>query len=324
MLHGFQKTLLSAAVLAGLSTGTLVALAVPNSTPAIAASNTASFPDTQNYWAQPFIESLAEKNIVSGYPDGTYRPEKPVDRDEFAAIVRDAFNQKKERQIASGSAYKDVPQGYWAASAIKSAYEMGFMQGYPGGYFRPQQPVTKVEAISALAKNLNLQSSTQSAPTAIAPNSTTQAPTLQVNAAQPVRPQDARRRIVLPIAMLGLMQPLINRSVPVSATSTPSAIPPQSTGNASTESSLAPQKTAALVKEYYVDADRIPQYAVDDVAAATRAGIVVNYPDLRVLNPNQPATRGEIAALIHRALVAQGRATPIADQSATRYVVGQR
>lgn len=102
--------------------------------------------------AQPFIAGLAERNIVKGYPDGTYRREESVDRDEFASILQAAFNQPTERRIASGSVYKDVPQEYWAATQIESAYQMGFMAGYPGGYFRPQQPVTKVEALVSLAR----------------------------------------------------------------------------------------------------------------------------------------------------------------------------
>lgn len=84
------------------------------------------------------------------------------------------------------------------------------------------------------------------------------------------------------------------------------------------------QRPACLaVRDYYQDAEQIPQYAVDDVAATTTAGIVVNYPDRQVLNPTRPATRGEVAALIHQALVSQGKTAPIADQSGAQYVVGR-
>lgn len=137
----------------GLATGALSPyfVGVPESARAAVPMNT-SFPDTQNYWAQPFIQDLAERNIVTGYPDNTYRPEQPVARDEFAAILQKAFSQNSERQLASGSVYKDIPQGYWAAPAIKDAYEMGFMKGYPGGEFRPNQSVTRVEVLVSLAR----------------------------------------------------------------------------------------------------------------------------------------------------------------------------
>lgn len=59
-----------------------------------------TFPDVpSNYWAQPYIQRLAEKNIIAGYPDATFRPQKSVDRDEFAAIVRKAFDVEPIRQI---------------------------------------------------------------------------------------------------------------------------------------------------------------------------------------------------------------------------------
>ncbi|MEB3148076.1 MAG: S-layer homology domain-containing protein, partial [Sphaerospermopsis sp.] len=50
-------------------------------------SNTASFPDIQNHWARLFIQALAQRRILNGYPDGSFRPNSPVTRAEFAAII---------------------------------------------------------------------------------------------------------------------------------------------------------------------------------------------------------------------------------------------
>ncbi|NEQ24646.1 MAG: S-layer homology domain-containing protein [Microcoleus sp. SIO2G3] len=78
------------------------------------------------------------------------------------------------------------------------------------------------------------------------------------------------------------------------------------------------------VSNYYVDAQKIPYYAVDDVAAATKANIVVNYPNQQILNPNQPATRGDIAAFIYQALVAQGKIEQLPSSvEASNYIVGR-
>lgn len=288
----------------GLAVGAIAPYLVTTSTPALAASpaNT-SFPDTQNYWAQPFIQNLAERNIVTGYPDNTFRPEQPVDRDEFAAILRQAFSQPSERKIASGSVYKDVPKGYWAASAIEEAYEMGFMKGYPGGEFRPNQPVSRVEVLVSLAQNLNLPT------TAAAINKPTAAVLAPV---QPVPRRRAKRQLMMPLAMTTLMQPLMQ--IPAKATAAVNPVPASRTSQ---------RPVSLVVSDYYQDAAQIPQYAVDDVAATTAAGIVVNYPDRRRLNPTRPATRGEVSALIHQALVSQGKAAPIADQTAVQYVVGR-
>jgi hypothetical protein len=255
----FGITLLTIGMAAGAIAPYFVG--IPDSVVAATPTNT-SFPDTQNYWAQPFIQNLAKRNIVTGYPDNTYRPEQPVDRDEFAAILQKAFSQNSERQIASGSVYKDIPQKYWTAPAIKDAYEMGFMKGYPGGKFRPNQPVTRVEVLVSLAQNLNLPTTTAATGKLVAATATP----------APVKstpPRRARRPFMFPLAMTTLMQPLM--TIPARATVAANPQP------ASSNTSQRPVSLA--VSDFYQDAAKIPHYAVDDVAATTAAGIVVNYPN---------------------------------------------
>ncbi|MEB3179730.1 MAG: S-layer homology domain-containing protein [Nostocaceae cyanobacterium] len=295
----------------------------------------ANFPDTQNHWAQPFIQRLAARNIIVGYLDGTYRPNQPVKRDEFAAIIRQAFNQERERQIPSGSVYNDIPGGYWAASAIEEAYETGFMHGYPGGYFRPNQPVSKVEAIVSLAQNLNLQSTTPTATQTTTTQPTTQ--TTTPTTAQPTNVRQPRRQLLYPLAMTTLLQPLVAITTPQRATAAPQPTSQEAARTAASNSaSLSPKPVASdkllqekpasdVISNYYQDANQIPQYAVDRVAEATQAGIVVNYPNRRILNPNQPATRGEVAAIVHQVLVNKGRLEPLGGNiPATNYIIGQQ
>ncbi|WP_017317142.1 S-layer homology domain-containing protein [Mastigocladopsis repens] len=265
-------------------------------------STPTTFPDVKpSYWAQPFIQGLAERNILNGYPDGTFRPQQVVNRDEFAAIINKAFQQPPRRQIASGSVYKDVPANYWAAPPIKAAYQQGFMTGYPGGFFRPNQDVTKVEAIVALSKGLNLASSTT-------PAATTQA----------TKRQTKRRFVFFPLAITTLMQPLLIPRANATATP-PSAAAPQTRNN---QAANLNRPASFIITNSYADANKIPQYAVGDVASATKSNIVVNYPNRKILNPTKPATRGEIAALIYQTMVAQGRVKPIAiNLPAYQYVV---
>ncbi|WP_373540991.1 S-layer homology domain-containing protein [Chamaesiphon sp.] len=315
--------------------------AVPNTT-----ANT-SFPDTQNYWAQPFIHALAQRNVVTGYPDNTFRPAKTVSRDEFAAILRQAFDKAPVRQIASGSTYTDVPDGYWASAAIKEAYEMGFMDGYPGQEFRPKQPVTKVQVLTALARKLNLPSTTVATTTPATQQPAT-TPTTTPAAQQPATTDtttsvaqqpantSAKKTMMFPLGLMALMQPLMTtparaiaavNSAPTSSTQpAPNAAvtPPTPTPTPTASSTPPPAPNGKIaISEYYRDAAQIPQNAVDAVAKTTAAGIVVNYPDLRVLNPNQAATRGEVSALIHQALVYQGKVTPLPTNPATNYIVGR-
>lgn len=64
----------------------------PTSSAAINFSDVA--PD---YWARPFIQALVARNVITGFPDGTFKPNEPVDRAEFAAMIQKAFNQKPIR-----------------------------------------------------------------------------------------------------------------------------------------------------------------------------------------------------------------------------------
>ncbi|MBW4512200.1 MAG: S-layer homology domain-containing protein [Scytonematopsis contorta HA4267-MV1] len=263
-----------------------------------------SFPDVpSNYWAQPFIQRLAQREILAGYPDGTFRPEQTMQRDELAAVIRKAFNQPVVQQIESGSVYKDVSSGYWAERPIESASEQGFMSGDGSGNFRPNQPVTKVQAITALNRGLNLPDATQRAATTSTQQTT-----------QPAKQRTARRPIFVPIAITSLMQPILSRA---------QAAAPQATTAPTTAQKAEPaSSTKAIVNQYYTDANRIPNNAVDDVAAATKQNIVVNYPNRKVLNPNQPVSRATIAALVHQTLVNQGKIEPLPENSqANQYLV---
>ena len=109
-----------------------------------------------DYWANPYLSALSNLGVISGFPDGTFRPSQLVTRAEFAAILNKAFPQPP----GSGAiAFKDVPEDYWAADAIQSARANAFLAGYPGNLFRPQQPIPRVQAIVALASGLNYSQS---------------------------------------------------------------------------------------------------------------------------------------------------------------------
>ncbi len=266
------------------------------------------FPDVPpNYWGRPFIRSLAEKGIVTGYPDGTFKPKQVVDRDEFAAMIRQAFDRAKIRNIPSGSAFNDVPQGYWAGPPIEEAYEMGFMKDFPGNKFRPKQPMTKTQALVALTRGLNLD---YNRPAVTSQAATSPVPTKQ----RPI----ARNRLAFPLASTLLMQPLL----PVLSRQ-PQSAPAKNALPTTAKTATAPSKISALefVKSYYKDADKIPKDAVDEVAATTQANIVVNYPNPRVLNPTELLSRGSATALIHQALVYQRQIEPLSNnEGAVKYI----
>lgn len=111
------------------------------------------FSDIQNHWARLFIEGLANQGIISGFPDGTFRPNQAMNRAEFAAILQKAFTQPKKRPYVP---FVDVPAKFWAAPAIQKAYETGFISGYPGNRFRPEASISRLEVLLSLATGLDI------------------------------------------------------------------------------------------------------------------------------------------------------------------------
>jgi len=141
----------------GLTTGTVAPMVTTlvNPTPVFAQS--AGFSDVPSgYWARSFIAELAQRDIIAGFPDGTFRPEAPVTRAQFAAMVRKAFRKERVRNAVN---FVDVSSRYWAYSAIQEAYEMGFLAGYPGNVFNPEQRIPREQVLVSLANGLNYTAS---------------------------------------------------------------------------------------------------------------------------------------------------------------------
>ncbi|MCY7322219.1 MAG: family 10 glycosylhydrolase, partial [Phormidesmis sp. CAN_BIN36] len=198
------------------------------------ASAQARFSDIQGHWARPCIEALTDRKIINGYPDRTFRPNSPVTRAEYAALLVTAFPGLVNATLpARDLKFQDIPNGFWAAGAIELAVNANFFSGYPDKTFRPNQNIPRVQALVALARDSALKN-------------------------------------------------------PVS-------------------------QTLAL----FSDAQSIPDYAKNAIARLTEQRSVVNYPNVKQLNPNQPATRGDIAAFLCRAL--PGAAALVPDQ----YVAGK-
>ncbi len=115
----------------------------------------ASLSDISGNWAEPFIRVLTDKGIIAGYKDGTFRPDQPVTRAEFAALIRRAFPDAPE--VNSTKTFRDVPRGYWAADAIAKATSIGFLAGDPGGTFRPADNIKRIESLVSLVNGTKLQ-----------------------------------------------------------------------------------------------------------------------------------------------------------------------
>ncbi len=112
-----------------------------------------SFNDTANHWANDFIRRLTSANLVSGFADGSFRPDAPIDRAQYAALLVKAFNPPPLRPAAK---FLDVPSDFWALAAINQAYRAGYLSGFPDGTFHPEQRLKRVHLLLSLVNGLQL------------------------------------------------------------------------------------------------------------------------------------------------------------------------
>ncbi|MDY7012070.1 MAG: DUF1565 domain-containing protein, partial [Cyanobacteriota bacterium] len=112
------------------------------------------FRDIDRHWAEAFIDRLVQRGSIGGFPDGTFKPQVPLARAEYAALIATTFDLP--RQLGRSSQFWDVPSTFWAAKAIQKAAEMGFISGMGDGSFRPQQKLTRTQALVSLVSGLGL------------------------------------------------------------------------------------------------------------------------------------------------------------------------
>ncbi|MCU0526549.1 MAG: S-layer homology domain-containing protein [Elainella sp. Prado103] len=197
-------------------------LVVPSADP----TRVTAFTDLPNdYWAYPFIAELSQRGIVSGFADGSFQPDQPVNRAQYAALVSQVLPSGSQTPIQFG----DVPPAAWSAEAIDESVQSGFVKGYPDQTFQPDRPISRLEVLLSLVNGFGL------------PKSTNPDPALSV----------------------------------------------------------------------FQDQQQIPDWAKPAIATATESGLVVSYPDTQSFNPDQPATRAEVAAMLYQALTASGKLQPI-------------
>jgi uncharacterized lipoprotein YddW (UPF0748 family) len=117
-------------------------------------ASTPHFSDIQTHWARSLIAALAQRGIVRGFPDQTFRPDRPVTRAEFAVLTQASFSRPIQRPYVP---FRDVPVTHWAATAIRKAFETGFLSGFPDQTFRPNDNIVRVQAIVSLVSGLELK-----------------------------------------------------------------------------------------------------------------------------------------------------------------------
>lgn len=103
-------------------------------------------------WYGTTVATLSAMDIVRGYEDGTFRPNAPITRAEFAAIAT-RFFEETGAEYEPGT-FDDVTGDEWFANAIADAVELGLIGGYPDGTVRPNNNITRAEACAIVNRTL--------------------------------------------------------------------------------------------------------------------------------------------------------------------------
>ena len=102
-------------------------------------------------WYAPYVAFAHRWGIAGGYPDGSFRPDRAVSRSELVKLLCAYY--KVEGGAAS---FSDVPSSHWASQVISFATRQGWLTGYPDGTFRPEQSVSRAEAVTLINRVLGL------------------------------------------------------------------------------------------------------------------------------------------------------------------------
>lgn len=101
------------------------------------------------------IAELIRMEIATGFPDGTFKPDQPLTRAQYATLLTKAniyWQLVQRRELPQ--LFKDVNPGDWFNEPVKDAYRLGFMSGYADNSFKPNQQLTHQEAIVALVSGV--------------------------------------------------------------------------------------------------------------------------------------------------------------------------
>jgi N-acetylmuramoyl-L-alanine amidase len=103
------------------------------------------------HWAYTVMQKAAATGILSGYEDGTIRPDQPLTRGEAAALI-DRVIWPGSSQKATATVFKDVPVSLWSAASINRLKEKGIVEGATATTFAPQRSMTRAEMAALLSR----------------------------------------------------------------------------------------------------------------------------------------------------------------------------
>lgn len=115
--------------------------------------------DISGHWAEKVITQWQEKGLISGYEDGTFKPDNSVTRAEFVIMLNKALGFTQKGNVT----FSDVSANAWYYDAVAIAVEAGYCAGYEDGTFKPNATITRAEAAVMIAKAKELTANTEAA-----------------------------------------------------------------------------------------------------------------------------------------------------------------
>ena len=134
----------------------LIALAMilTSLVPSFTASAAFSDVDDSNSYVEA-ISTLSTLQVINGYEDGSFQPEKEITRAEYTKMI--VYMLGMDSFTTPITTFTDVPESHWANAYIKTAFDMGIINGFDDGTFRPDAPVTYEQALKMLVCTLGYE-----------------------------------------------------------------------------------------------------------------------------------------------------------------------
>jgi uncharacterized repeat protein (TIGR02543 family) len=121
-----------------------------------------AYPDVESgMWYAQAINRLTEMGILTGYPDGTFRPNGFITRAELTAIIA----RLEKLTLETTNPFADVTDAHWAHGYISAVYIKGWVSGYPGGTFKPDALASRAEAVKMINAELGREYDAEKLPT---------------------------------------------------------------------------------------------------------------------------------------------------------------
>lgn len=109
-----------------------------------------TFSDIEGHWAKNWINQAVELGFVSGYQDGTFKPDRTITRAEFSKLLNSAMHIENTARLN----FSDVSSSDWFYNEVQKSVASGFFSGYEDNTFRPNNPIKREEVAKVVSNTM--------------------------------------------------------------------------------------------------------------------------------------------------------------------------